>query len=125
MLEVKGCKAASRLGEGSAVGGRLHISRGKLVSRTTVIVHVPRGMDLIARHHREGVALGKVLWLRNGQNAPIRCDGPAKRLAEWISIFRYIKRFRGLVSKYRGGQEPEQVCKPSPEDDGSVSNQLN
>ena len=97
MLEVKGCKAASRLGEGSAVGGRLHLSRGKLVSRTTVIVHVPRGIDLIARHDREGVALDEILWLRNGQNIPIRCDGRAKRLAEWNSMFRYIKRFRNEV----------------------------
>ena len=57
-------------------------------------MHVPRGIDLIARHDREGVALGEMLWLRNGQNVPIRCDGRAKRLAERISIFRYIKSFR-------------------------------
>lgn len=82
MLEVKGCKAASRLGERSAVGGRLHLSRRKLVSQTTVNVHIPRGIDLIERHDREGVALGEILWLRNRQDVPIRCDGRAKRLAE-------------------------------------------
>ena len=60
MLEVKGCKAASRLGWDLQLGAGC-TSRGKLVSRTVVIVHVPRGIDLIARHDRESVALGKML----------------------------------------------------------------
>ncbi len=129
-LRLRAAKLLQDWASDQQLGAGCTSREGSLYRSTTINVHVPRGNDLIERrlsHDREDVGLGETLWPRNGQNVPICCEGQAKRLAEQVSIFSYIRSFRNehRLPSIEVPKTQSMYAGPVPRDDGRVSNQLN